>query len=362
VSIVRAPRPKGNFYILDKRISEDSNLSWGARGMLIFLLGKPDNWRVSIQNLVNETSGSKRKSGRDAVYAYIAELKEAGYITVYQNRTESGVFGETDYLVHEHSEPLPENPDTAVTPLTGLPDTACPDTVNPDTVMPNTADPPLISNKLQEISTTTNTRVDKNNETRSSEVFVNEIETEFDKADHESISAAELSAIKPIICEWVRLHKEKSIQDWIDYYAASAQFEAKRGRPIQRPSAFIHAVMQNPTQDWTQANAIQASRLRKREQTVVLQRQETESLMKSEHEAKLVTESLATFYECSVDRQEKLLVEFRRNKPAWAKLDLKSKVFQHVLAEWLRENQDCMDFDELHSDRRTSSGEWSIKQ
>lgn len=53
MNIRRAPRPKSNFYLLDKRISEDRRLSWAARGLLIPLLGKPDNL-VSIQELTAE--------------------------------------------------------------------------------------------------------------------------------------------------------------------------------------------------------------------------------------------------------------------------------------------------------------------
>ena len=361
MSIVRAPRPKGNFYILDKRISEDCNLSWGARGMLIFLLGKPDNWRVSIQNLVNETSGSNRKSGRDAVYAFLAELKDAGYITVFQNRSESGAFGETDYLVHEHSEPLTAKPEAVIQPLPVLPDTTRPYTASPNTGKPNTADPTLISTKNHKISTTTTER-SENSDRSSRKILLEALELEFEQSDYVDIPKPDLAAVKPQICEWVLAHPEKSVQDWIYYYATSAQFEAKRGRPIQRPSAFIQAILENPVQDWTQVNFIKTSKSRELSLKIETERQEAKSHLKAAQEAKLVIDSLAIFYELSPARQQKLVADFRRNHPRWSKLDMKSRVFQHVLADWLRENHEYLDTEDSHTERRASPGELVLKQ
>lgn len=118
--IIRAPRLNNNFYILDKHISEDSRLSWAARGLLIYLLGKPDDWHVQIGHLVKQTSNSCRKTGRDGVYVLIEELMEVGYVTRMQNR-EDGKFQSTDYLVHEtpqiqQDDPHPDLPDTANPP------------------------------------------------------------------------------------------------------------------------------------------------------------------------------------------------------------------------------------------------------
>lgn len=133
MSIVRAPRPETNWYLLDKRISEDSRLSWAARGMLIFLLGKPDHWRVSVKALINETAGAQKSSGRDAVYGLLRELQDAGYVERQQRMTAAGAYEEVDYIVHESPDlPLTENPEAA--PLTGLPDTAEPLTANPTLV------------------------------------------------------------------------------------------------------------------------------------------------------------------------------------------------------------------------------------
>lgn len=112
--IERAPRPDKNFYILDKQISEDSRLSWAARGLLIFLLGKPDHWQISIANLINETGDSIRRGGhtkRDGVLSLVRELEEAGYVEkLGRVRASGGRLGEYQYIVREQGKPKPDDP------------------------------------------------------------------------------------------------------------------------------------------------------------------------------------------------------------------------------------------------------------
>jgi hypothetical protein len=115
--IIRAPRPSNNFYLLDKHISEDSRLSWAGRGLLVYLLGKPDGWQVQVEHLIRQTSASKKQTRRDGVYALLEELREAGYVERLQNR-EGGKFKGFDYLVHEtpkiqSDEPQQDQPETA---------------------------------------------------------------------------------------------------------------------------------------------------------------------------------------------------------------------------------------------------------
>lgn len=129
MSIIRAPRPEGNFYLLNKSISEDQRLSWGARGMLVFLLGKPDHWEVSTHHLISQTKDCHGKAaGRDAVRGLIRELEQAGYLQISLMRTEGGEFGGRSYTVSE-------------TPATDYP---CP-------VQPSPANPPLVSNESKQV-------------------------------------------------------------------------------------------------------------------------------------------------------------------------------------------------------------------
>lgn len=135
MAIQRAARPQSNFYILDKAISEDRRLSWAARGMLVYLLGKPDGWRVSRTALVNETEGARAHTRRDGVLAILAELIEAGYMTRHAARGDAGKLAGYDYLVSE---------------IPVLPGTAHPDTDQPDTAQPDTANPTLVSTDVKQ--------------------------------------------------------------------------------------------------------------------------------------------------------------------------------------------------------------------
>lgn len=135
MSIQRAPRPQGNFYILDKSISEDRRLSWAARGLLVYLLGKPDHWQVSTAALVNETNASRLHSGRDSVRSLLGELIDAGYMTRTPARDSAGKVAGYDYTVSE----------ICVQPGTDNPAPAEPGPAEPAPVEPGPANPPQAS-------------------------------------------------------------------------------------------------------------------------------------------------------------------------------------------------------------------------
>lgn len=115
MTIIRSKRPEQRFIVVSKDVSDNVGLSWQARGLLIYLLGKPDNWCVSVSHLVTQTRDASRKSGREAVSAIIGELMAAGYIkrSEHQRHDESGYMSGYDYTVFDE-------PCTAE-PCTGLP-------------------------------------------------------------------------------------------------------------------------------------------------------------------------------------------------------------------------------------------------
>ncbi len=143
MAIIRTPKPDSNFYILDKRISEDKSLGWAARGLLVFILGKPDHWSLSVQNLINETKDAKDKSARDRVYSILNELIAAGYIKRDgQSVKAGGKFSSYNYMVFD-------SPHTGK-PHTGKPRTGKPHTDKPYTDKPYTDKPNLVSTDVKQ--------------------------------------------------------------------------------------------------------------------------------------------------------------------------------------------------------------------
>lgn len=118
MAIIRQKRKK-RFSIIDNQVIENKNLSWGARGLLEYMLSKPDDWKFYMSELITHSN----KDGRDKTYGFMDELKKYGYVTRKQKRNSNGKFGNQDLIVTD-------------SPLTGFPDTVKPDTDKPDTVNP----------------------------------------------------------------------------------------------------------------------------------------------------------------------------------------------------------------------------------
>ena len=114
--IIRSTRPESNFYLLDKRISEDKKLSWASRGLLIFLLGKPDNWRISAEYLAQQTNESSKKTGKQGVYSLLDELIVASYVVRSDKQAhdeKTGFLLGYDYVVYDspcHPKPCKAEP------------------------------------------------------------------------------------------------------------------------------------------------------------------------------------------------------------------------------------------------------------
>lgn len=116
-----------NFSIISNDALHDERLSYGARGILSYLLTLPSNWNVSIAHLVSKS----RKDGRDKVTGLFSELMELGYAERKEVR-EKGRFKGYEYTVYE--KPLKTGSEEPLkTSESGLPKTASPNTENPNT-------------------------------------------------------------------------------------------------------------------------------------------------------------------------------------------------------------------------------------
>ena len=72
--IIRIQKRYNNFGMIDKGFLEDNRLSFKAKGLLWYLLTRPDNYKVTIKDIINNCA-----DGKSAVYSGLRELKQFGY-------------------------------------------------------------------------------------------------------------------------------------------------------------------------------------------------------------------------------------------------------------------------------------------
>lgn len=135
-TIYRVVKNRENPYVMiNKAFLSNNEMSWKAKGILSYLLSKPDNWEVRIGDLIKQST-----DGRDAVYSGLKELEKFGYIVKELIRDKNGKFSQVVYNIYE--SPV-ESVDTSETePLTENPYAE-----NPNTVQPNTEKPMPNNNK-----------------------------------------------------------------------------------------------------------------------------------------------------------------------------------------------------------------------
>ena len=111
--IVRSPKPDSGWTMIDNRTLGDTSLSFRARGVLAFILSKPDHWRTSAANLARQA-----QEGRDAINTALGELEAAGYLERRRSQDSAGRW-KTENIIYDRpcgqtcgqpGEPIPEKP------------------------------------------------------------------------------------------------------------------------------------------------------------------------------------------------------------------------------------------------------------
>lgn len=97
--IVRINKRTNPYVQIDKRPLEDDRLSFKAKGVLAYLLSRPDSWKVRIPDLCNRAS-----DGQKAIQSAMRELKQFGYAKLQTVKSETGEFGGTEWLIFETPE------------------------------------------------------------------------------------------------------------------------------------------------------------------------------------------------------------------------------------------------------------------
>lgn len=87
---------------MDKTPLNDKRLSWKAKGIMAYMLSKPDDWTFYLDEIATHST-----DGMSSFRSGFNELKKLGYIQRVQSRDETGKFN-WETIVYE--QPVTENP------------------------------------------------------------------------------------------------------------------------------------------------------------------------------------------------------------------------------------------------------------
>ena len=91
--------PENPFVMMDKRVLADPKLSYKAKGILAYLLSRPDNWIINVSDVVNHSP-----DGEFAVRTGIKELIIAGYVQRKVERNEKNQI--VRWVMEVHEQPI----------------------------------------------------------------------------------------------------------------------------------------------------------------------------------------------------------------------------------------------------------------
>lgn len=103
--IIRAARPEAHFVMIRNAVARDENLSFRARGVLVAILSRPDDWSISAENLAREGQESVKM-----IYRVLKELENAGYVRRRRVRNAQGQLRTETLVYDEPQEPTGQKP------------------------------------------------------------------------------------------------------------------------------------------------------------------------------------------------------------------------------------------------------------
>lgn len=135
MAIVRIPKVN-NYTIMSNHHLTDPNLSLKAKGLMSYMLSRPDNWDFTIEGLARQNM-----EGADAIARIIRELEGRGYVIRSRTRNKAGKFTDMEYRILECPREM-EDVQTMTAQNVPVP---APDEPIPDRPIPNS---PLPENPI----------------------------------------------------------------------------------------------------------------------------------------------------------------------------------------------------------------------
>lgn len=96
MAIVKIIKRETPYMQIDKTGVNDNRLSWGATGLLTYLIDRPSDWKIKINHLATV----KEKDKKDKTRCYLNELRKFEYCHYFEIRKKGKVV-ETFYLIFE---------------------------------------------------------------------------------------------------------------------------------------------------------------------------------------------------------------------------------------------------------------------
>lgn len=108
---IRRAKHDNKYFVMSRSTAQDDSLSFEALGMMTYLLSKPDDWEIRVDDLARQDGCNEKR-----IYRIINQLVDAGYMIPRKRiRNQDGTFGWTPYTLYERPkiqqiEPYPPNP------------------------------------------------------------------------------------------------------------------------------------------------------------------------------------------------------------------------------------------------------------
>jgi len=101
----RLKKPQPPFSHLPNEVVENSELSWKAKGILLYLNGRPPGWQVNHNDLVERST-----DGRTSIESGVKELQEHGLLKISSKRGGDGRIQGYTWCLFPENKPDPDYP------------------------------------------------------------------------------------------------------------------------------------------------------------------------------------------------------------------------------------------------------------
>lgn len=143
--MIRRGKHTVNFTIVPNDILNDTNLKAEALGLLVYLIGKPENWKINAEQL-----GMRFGWGRDKVYKVLKSLIDAFYVT-RKPLIVKGLKRGSEYTVYDKALKRTETPHCLISRTSVESDTYKEQTLSDTTIISNILPKPKKSKRVSKL-------------------------------------------------------------------------------------------------------------------------------------------------------------------------------------------------------------------